>query len=279
MRTFLVLARISNVPTVWSNCFAATILAGGASGSRLALLCLGATLLYTGGMFLNDAVDQAFDRRYRPERPIVSGKITARSVWVLSLLLVTSGWVILVCLGKNAAVAGSALVATIVWYDFVHKRTRLAPLLMAACRFILYLLAAAVASETGPKPWIPALALAAYIVGLSYLARSESTGGVLSRWPLGLLFVPALLAITLIDKPPMFLWATGIVLIVQIAWTLWCVWPRELGTLGFIPRGVAGLLAGIVFVDWLAVSGTGHAVVFVLLFVSALLSQRIAPAT
>ena len=70
MRTLLVLARISNVPTVWSNCFAASLLAGGTSGSRLALLCLGATLLYTGGMFLNDAVDQVFDRQYRPERPI-----------------------------------------------------------------------------------------------------------------------------------------------------------------------------------------------------------------
>jgi 4-hydroxybenzoate polyprenyltransferase len=277
MRTLLVLARISNVPTVWSNCFAATLLAGGTSGSRLAILCLGATLLYTGGMFLNDAVDQAFDRCYRPERPIVSGKISARAVWALSVLLLTSGWVVFLCLGRDAAVAGSALVAAIVWYDLVHKRTRLAPLLMAACRFILYLLAAAVARGAGPKlVWIPALALAAYIVGLSYLARGESTGGVLSRWPLGLLFVPTLLAIAL--KPPM-LSATGIVLIVQIAWTVWCVWPRALRTFGFIPRGVAGLLAGIVFVDWLAVSGTGHAVVFALLFVSALLSQRIASAT
>ena len=280
MRTLLVLARISNVPTVWSNCFAASLLAGGTSGSRLALLCLGATLLYTGGMFLNDAVDQAFDRRYRPERPIVAGKITARSVWVLSLLLLTSGWVMCLCLGKPAAVAGSALVVTIVWYDFVHKKTTLAPLLMAACRFLLYLLAAGVASGTGPKlVWLPALALAAYIVGLSYLARGESTGGVLSRWPLGLLFVPALLAIALIEKPPILLWATAVVVIIQIAWTVWCVWPRAFRTLRFIPRGVAGLLAGIVFVDWLAVSGTGHAVVFVLLFVSALLAQRVAPAT
>jgi hypothetical protein len=99
---------------------------------------------------------------------------------------------------------------------------------------------------------------------------------VLSRWPLGLLFVPALLAIA--PGPPT-LWATGTVLILQIAWILWCVWPPELPKLRFIPRGVAGLLAGIVFVDWLAVSGTGHAVVFALLFVCALLSQRIAPAT
>lgn len=280
MRTLLVLARISNIPTVWSNCFAASLLAGGTSGSRLAVLCLGATLLYTGGMFLNDAVDQVFDRQYRPERPIVAGKISARTVWVLSLLLLSSGWVILACLGKAAAVLSSVLLLTIVWYDFVHKKTALAPLLMAACRLLLYLVSAAVASGTGPRlVWIPALALAAYIVGLSYLARGESIGGVLSRWPLGLLFVPALLAIVPIGKRSTLPWVTGIVLVVEIGWTLWCVWPGQLRRLAFIPRGVAGLLAGIVFVDWLAVSGTGHAVVFASLFVCALLSQRIAPAT
>jgi 4-hydroxybenzoate polyprenyltransferase len=277
MRTLLVLARISNVPTVWSNCFAATLLVGGVLGPRLAILCLGATLLYTGGMFLNDAVDQAFDRRYRPERPIVSGKISARSVWALSLLLLATGWLIFLCLGKNAMVLGSALVATIIWYDLVHKRTRLAPLLMAACRFILYLLAGAVASGTWLRSvWLPALALAAYIVGLSYLARCESTGDVLSRWPIGLLFVPALLAIAV--KPPTPS-ATFVILAIQIAWTTWCVWPMKWPAFRSVPRGVAGLLAGIVFVDWLAVTGTGHGVVFALLFICALLSQRIAPAT
>ena len=201
-------------------------------------------------------------------------------MWVLSVLLLTSGWVVLACLGKVVAGLSSALLVTIVWYDFVHKKTKLAPLLMAACRFLLYLMSAAVASGTGPRlVWIPALGLTAYIVGLSYLARGESTGGVWSRWPLGLLFVPALLAIFIFHRPPMLLWATGIVLIVQIGWTLWCVWPGKLQVLAFIPRGVAGLLAGIVFVDWLATSGTGHAVVFASLFVCALFSQRIAPAT
>src|SRR5207248_11039047 len=130
------------------------------------------------------------------------------------------------CLGKFAAGLSSALLVTILWYDFVHKKTKLAPLLMAACRFLLYLVSAAVASGTGPRlVWIPALALAAYIVGLSYLARGESTGGALSRWPLGLLFLPALLAIAVFDRPPMLLWASGIALIVQIGCTLWCVWP------------------------------------------------------
>jgi len=62
-RTVLVLGRGSNLPTVWSNCLAAWLLGGGGPAKYFAQLLAGTTLLYTGGMFLNDAVDADFDRR------------------------------------------------------------------------------------------------------------------------------------------------------------------------------------------------------------------------
>src|SRR5258707_10667148 len=122
MRTLLVLARVSNLPTVWSNCLAAWLLAGGKSWSRFGLVCLGATLLYTGGMFLNDAVDEPFDRRYRPERPIPSGKIASCTVWVWSIVLLVTGWLVFLFMGSRPAVAAAVLVMMIVAYDVVHKR-------------------------------------------------------------------------------------------------------------------------------------------------------------
>ena len=61
LRTLLVLGRASNLPTVWSNCLAGWILGGGGPHKRLLALCGGATLLYVGGMFLNDAFDAQFD--------------------------------------------------------------------------------------------------------------------------------------------------------------------------------------------------------------------------
>jgi hypothetical protein len=278
MRTLLVLARISNLPTVWSNCLAATLLAGGTSVERLTILCLGATLLYTGGMFLNDAVDQKFDRRYRPERPIVAGQITARTVWWLSSTFLIAGWAILLCLGMAPGLLASGLLAAIVLYDVVHKSTVLAPLLMAACRFLLYLVAAAVANPAQFRPvWSPAAALAAYIVGLSYLARGESTGGILSRWPLSLLFAPALVAIAGTRLGSGLV--AGVAVIVQVGWTVWCVWPVKAPRRLIVPRGVAGLLAGIVWVDWVAAAGSAPPLVFIALFCCAVLSQRIAPAT
>src|SRR5438105_11549728 len=79
--TFLVLGRVSNLPTVWSNCLAGWWLGGGGNFGNLPFLLAGATFLYVGGMFLNDAFDAEFDRRHRKERPIPSGMIALDSVW------------------------------------------------------------------------------------------------------------------------------------------------------------------------------------------------------
>ena len=53
LRTLLILGRVSNLPTVWSNCLAGWLLGGGGSVRRLVLLCLASSCLYIGGMFLN----------------------------------------------------------------------------------------------------------------------------------------------------------------------------------------------------------------------------------
>src|SRR5262245_63623198 len=88
LRTLLILGRVSNLPTVWSNCLAGWILGGGGELFklplpdliRLAVLTAGATFLYVAGMYLNDAFDEQFDSQHRPERPIPSGAIRAATV-------------------------------------------------------------------------------------------------------------------------------------------------------------------------------------------------------
>ena len=49
----------------------------------LAWLLLGASLIYAGGCFLNDACDHKFDQKNRPERPIPSGSLTLAQAWAL----------------------------------------------------------------------------------------------------------------------------------------------------------------------------------------------------
>ena len=304
-RTLLVLGRISNLPTVWSNCLAAWLLNGGQAWNNFYVLSVGATLLYIGGMFLNDAFDAEFDRKFRKERPIPSGQITLCAVWWIGSTLLLVGWLLLSLTGKSAAIITPLLVGAIILYDAVHKRTIFAPLLMAACRFLLYLVAASATMRAVNDVVIwHALALAAYITGLSYLARGESGQGITRRWPLLLLLAPLAASVMINSNRDMISWIASAVL---LAWMLWClrgmvsvVWngrarhsvraglgQTEEGAHGVtrptqhIGKSVAGLLAGIVLVDWAAVPRMADEfnLVFVGLFVLALIFQRKIPAT
>src|SRR5580765_6736151 len=102
LRTLLVLGRASNLPTVWSNCLAGWLLGGGGEAKTFALLCVGASFLYTGGMYLNDAVDARFDTQYRRERPIPSGTIQAQTVWLFSAGWLAAGMLILAMTGRTS---------------------------------------------------------------------------------------------------------------------------------------------------------------------------------
>ena len=62
-------------------------------------------------------------------------------------------------------------VAAIVAYDFAHKRVAVAPLIMGTCRALVYVLAAiATGGSLGSVVLLPALALLAYVAGLTYVA-------------------------------------------------------------------------------------------------------------
>jgi 4-hydroxybenzoate polyprenyltransferase len=163
-------------------------------------------------------------------------------------------------------------------YDLVHKRTALAPVLMAGCRSLLYLVAASSSSMGGPNANIlwRATALAAYILGLSYLARRENTGALVRPWCIVLLLTP-------IAVGAIFPMASAARLAIPAAalslWTYWCFSTLRPKALNFLPKSVSGLLAGIALVDWLAAAGHGFAPAFLGLFVLALVLQRLAPAT
>ena len=279
LRTLLVLGRISNLPTVWSNCLAAWLLNGGGNWAVFVALCSGAMLLYVGGMFLNDAFDAEFDRQSRQERPIPSGQIAERDVWWLGGLLIFFGWLLLFMLGSTVALFATLLVAAIVFYDAVHKHTEGAPFIMAACRFLLYLVAGAATfqSVNGPVLW-HGLALGAYIVGLSFLARKESGQGKIFRWPLLFLILPLVANVAVNPHRNVLSWLASAGLVM---WLISCVRPMLPHAKPNVGRVVAGLLAGIVLVDCSAMAALsiGVAVLFLCLFLLALLMQRFVPPT
>jgi UbiA prenyltransferase family len=279
-RTLLVLGRTSNLPTVWSNCLAGWWLGGEGNVKRLAALLVGATFIYLGGIYLNDAFDAEFDAQFRRERPIPSGAISRILVWRIGVGLLGAGTVCLAILGWTTGILALVLVLCVVVYDAVHKLITVSPVLMAACRFLLYLVAASTAVEgvTGYAVWC-GFALAAYIVGLSYIARVESTRGPLHYWPCILLAAPIVLALFMNTgeylKPAMLV---SIILGLWIARCLRYTFGGMDRNVGFT---VAGLLAGIPWVDLLAVSycPKPFAAVYIALFLAAVVFQRYVPAT
>ncbi len=280
LRALLILGRVSNLPTIWSNCLTGWWLGGQGCPHKLPYLILGASLLYVAGMFLNDAFDATFDRQYRKERPIPSGAISRRAVWVIGFVLLSIGAALLFLVAARTGIFGLALGACIVLYDAVHKHVSFAPVLMAACRFLLYLVAASSGfnSVPGIAIWC-ALALASYIIGLSYLARRESMPGPLQNWPILFLAFPIVLALIInageFRKEALIVAAILAVWILRsIRYTIWEAKPQ-------IGRTVSSLLAGIVIVDWLAVPDVRQylSIVFIALFLLALALQQFVPAT
>ena len=281
LRTLLVLGRVSNLPTVWSNCFAAWTLAGGGAGLKLPLVLASGSCLYVGGMFLNDACDAEFDRQYRPERPIPTGLISRATAWVWASGTLLAGALLAVPLGGRALVCALALLAAIVAYDFWHKRHPAALGLMAGCRLLLYLFAGIAAAGTAPPQVLTGAAgMTAYVLGISLLARHESGVNRPPKWPLLLLAIPAVTAG--MNASASGVVATALALSLFIGWLATALLPLRQAE-PQTGRVVGRLLAGIVFADCLQVAAMApswlHAAIFTALFGLTLLLQRRVPAT
>jgi 4-hydroxybenzoate polyprenyltransferase len=214
LATLLRLGRVSNLPTVWTNVLAGTVLAGGTWYAwRTALLLVAMSLFYLGGMYLNDYFDRVIDAHERPGRPIPTGEISATAVAAIGFSLLVLGIAAMAPMGTAAAVVGAVLAAVIVGYDIFHKGNPFAPVVMGACRALVYCGAAiAITGTTSTIVLLAALALLANVAGLTYAARQESLDHVGSLWPLVLLAAPLLVVLILAPPrwhPPSICWCDG----------------------------------------------------------------------
>ncbi len=273
LHNLLVLGRVSNLPTVWTNCLAAWIVnryasqtsllaLGGTKESAfpswelLGWLILGASLLYVAGCTLNDAFDQKFDERHNPQRPIPSGETSARLVWLTGFVELGLGAFILLYLCGVNWVWLTLLAAVILIYDAVHKKWAGSVWLMGSCRFFLWLTAASAASDTlAPLTIAWSSVVALYIVGISLFARGEATGGAKqNRWPIPLFFGPLafalylVLAATTIPAPQAML-ACMVGAFVSARLATYSIKRMTSGESGSIGKGVSLLLAGIAACD------------------------------
>lgn len=277
------LGRISNLPTVWTNVLVGVMLCGGSLAEpRLALLLLALSLFYVGGMFLNDAFDRDFDARHRPERPIPSGQVSAREVFVAGFGLLGLGMigVALASRGPSGvsawpAVASSAgLAAAIVFYDANHKDNPLSPLIMGLCRVLVVVTAALTVTTQLPAAVLMAAgALLCHLIGLTYIAKQEHLDRIERLWPLCFLAIPVVYGVALSLSAPV-VWAPLALYACVLAYALRLLRRRGRGD---VPRAVVTLIAGMSVLDGMMLAGGGHlvaAAVAIAAFVLTLALQR-----
>jgi 4-hydroxybenzoate polyprenyltransferase len=191
-RAYLLLSRVSNLPTVGSNVlagFVASSLAVHWPGYLWVMIAV--ALFYTGGMFLNDAFDEPFDRVSRPERPIPRGDVLRSEAFAVGGLLLLIGELILAP-AYATLLLGAGLAAAIVLYDYSHKGNHVAPLIMGACRGLVYCVAGAASGGVTATVLVGAAIVTIYVAGLTVVAKLAGSN---ARW-----LIPLLIAgISLVD--------------------------------------------------------------------------------
>ncbi len=288
LRTFLVLGRVSNLPTVWTNVAVGWFLSGGGWTAELGWVALGMSLVYVSGMTLNDAFDAEWDREHAAGRPIPSGRIGRRAVWAAGFVQLAVGVAVLLGLSSVHPLLAAGLVAAVILYNWLHKRWAGSVLIMGLCRALVYVGAgSAVAAHTRALE-VPitlvviAAGVVVYIAGLTLAARREHLAGPLSLRlvPRLMLMLPVLfplISARAVSKEAIFLALMAAGVLVTAAWL--ALVRRTLARR--VPQGVAFAIAGVAlydaavvaFADWRA------AVACLVCFALTLGLQRVVPAT
>jgi len=275
-RVWLRLGRVSNLPTVWSNTVAGVCLGwaglqSGQSGAQvemhdfpgmvqLVLSMLAFSLIYVGGMFLNDAFDADIDAKERPDRPIPAGIVSRRQVFLAGFALLIFGVLTIAVIAMlfsdssplAATLSATLLAAMVVLYDLWHKNNPLSPLLMGICRALVYVTAAFIVTGLAPSSplFLGVVALLGYLIGLTAIAKQEHLQSLKSFWPLVLLFLPAMIVLWLAAEIN-----AGVIVVIALfaLWIIYVVRTLVENKPGAIPRCVGMMIAAISLVDMLMV--------------------------
>lgn len=312
LRDLAALARLPNLPTVWSTVAASHLLALGLARAaladtslefsfrpeRLLWLLLSATLLYLHGTFLNDAIDAEWDTRHRPERPVPSGRWKRDTVLNLAMLAGLGGLAAAIPAGKHALASATAIAIGVWIYTLLHKRSVSGIIFMALCRALLVALGTGGAitqwgKELKQTGWLLGGAAAlvfCYTLGISLAARGESTG---TPRPVAMAFSQLLLSLPFFFPTGYLLWfflgnieASGWYpgALAGIAGSLGLAWVWFTCAAKSAAKLVGRALPGLALVDAILLAPvwiTRPALLSIPLsaFALALLLRRVAPAT
>jgi len=256
------LARISNLPTVWSNVLCAMVLSQAQPSLINALLVFVAmSLAYIGGMFLNDAVDAEWDKKNAPSRPIARGEAERKSVFIMALLCLVLTPIVLCFLEPDPGVnktyalwSSLCLLFFIGLYNWCHKWFQYNSGLMGICRGMLYITTALALGDISWLFLFAVLSVVFYIIGLTRLARSEHLN-IFATDALSNLNFPSV-SVLLLVSPLIYSIYVGyhfllmwLVVSILMFWIAWQIKQYFLSETRNVKAGIGGLLAAIPLID------------------------------
>ena len=172
MRGYLELLRPPNVVTAIADVLAGYAVVGRAHPRALPWLIAASMCLYAGGVVLNDFFDRDVDAIERPERPIPSGRVSSARAAAVGALLLLAGMAAAAWTSRVSGSVAVAIASFVLLYDAGAKRHAIAgPICMGVCRGLNLL-----------------------------LGVSADTAALLSRWPIGLLSVVYIAAVTAVSR-------------------------------------------------------------------------------
>lgn len=273
LKVWLDLGRVSNLPSVWTNVLAAALLTGAGQhyatwnwsisiAGLLPATMLALSLMYVGGMLLNDVLDADWDKQHQNPRPINQGRVRQELVQTVAVFCLASAVFLILILAwlKNGAAdlwpslaASLFLLLVICAYNLWHKQFRHSVWLMGLCRFGVYLVAATLVATPDLQLLMAGAVLAGFIAGVTYLAQQEHQNQLHQRWPVLLLFSPLLLAL---HQPEHLLF--WLLLLFFTVWILW-ISTSYLTAAQLRVRPLIGLLlASIPLLDALVLASVGQ---------------------
>lgn len=284
------LLRLPNVFTTHADVLVGLMATGVISESpaTAGAILVSSSLLYLGGIALNDVVDLDEDRRERPQRPLPSGAISPGRAAAAAFGMLAGGVLTGLVAGYFAGSSAPpclaiGLAGLILCYNFFGKRTAFGPLLLGLCRFANVLLGWSPAMLLSPAagglsalttPLLTAAVTGSYVFVLSLLAKHETVGvsaAAAQRWAI-LPAIPLVWIGVLIARAGEDWFATqrwfgmALYLLLSLACMRVAVRVWRSATPQMIGRAVGGLLALIILVDatMLGVLGNGWAAAIVL---------------
>jgi 4-hydroxybenzoate polyprenyltransferase len=156
-REYLRLIRAPNLFTAPSNILAgyfAVVPLGVVDTGQLLSIIFSSIFLYVSGIVLNDYVDIKVDRIERPDRPLVSGRITKRNALILVVVFIVASNFLAFTVSWASLMVSALLTSVIIAYNIRLKGGIVTnPLTMGSARFLNVVLGGSPAIALFPVPY------------------------------------------------------------------------------------------------------------------------------